>query len=52
MRRARAAGLDHLRVDCYGGGSGDLVRFYEVLRLYAHRAVQRGRLAGHAGAKL
>jgi GNAT superfamily N-acetyltransferase len=27
--QARAAGLDHLRVDCYGGGSGDLVRFYE-----------------------
>lgn len=27
--QARAAGLDQLRVDCYGGGSGDLVRFYE-----------------------
>jgi GNAT superfamily N-acetyltransferase len=27
--QARATGLDHLRVDCYGGGSGDLVRFYE-----------------------
>lgn len=27
--QARAAGLDHLRVDCYGGGNGDLVRFYE-----------------------
>lgn len=27
--RARAAGVKRLRVDCYGGGSGDLVRFYE-----------------------
>ncbi|HIE5097209.1 GNAT family N-acetyltransferase [Stenotrophomonas maltophilia] len=27
--QARAAGLDHLRVDCYAGGTGDLVRFYE-----------------------
>lgn len=27
--QARAAGLDYLRVDCYGGGSGELVRFYE-----------------------
>ncbi|MBA0445858.1 GNAT family N-acetyltransferase [Stenotrophomonas maltophilia] len=27
--QARAAGVDQLRVDCYGGGSGDLVRFYE-----------------------
>lgn len=27
--QARAAGLDHLRVDCYAGGNGDLVRFYE-----------------------
>lgn len=27
--RARAAGVARLRVDCYGGGSGDLVRFYE-----------------------
>ncbi|WP_217181681.1 GNAT family N-acetyltransferase [Streptomyces sp. AC495_CC817] len=27
--RARAARVHHLRVDCYGGGSGDLVRFYE-----------------------
>ena len=27
--QARAAGVDHLRVDCYAGGSGDLVRFYE-----------------------
>lgn len=26
---AREAGVDRLRVDCYGGGSGDLVRFYE-----------------------
>ncbi|CRM32662.1 MULTISPECIES: GNAT family N-acetyltransferase [Pseudomonas] len=27
--RARAAGVRRLRVDCYGGGTGDLVRFYE-----------------------
>ena len=27
--QARAAGVGHLRVDCYGGGSGALVRFYE-----------------------
>jgi len=27
--QARAAGVDHLRVDCYAGGSGDLGRFYE-----------------------
>ncbi|MBN3782409.1 GNAT family N-acetyltransferase [Burkholderia sp. Ac-20345] len=27
--RARAAGVERLRVDCYGGGSGALVRFYE-----------------------
>lgn len=27
--QARAAGVDDLRVDCYGGGSGELVRFYE-----------------------
>lgn len=27
--RARAAGVLSLRVDCYGGGSGALVRFYE-----------------------
>lgn len=27
--RARAAGVQRLRVDCYGGGTGALVRFYE-----------------------
>ncbi|MCF5051834.1 GNAT family N-acetyltransferase [Pseudomonas syringae] len=27
--RARAAGVSRLRVDCYAGGTGDLVRFYE-----------------------
>ncbi|WP_370679169.1 N-acetyltransferase family protein [Comamonas sp. GB3 AK4-5] len=27
--RARAAGVQRLRVDCYGGGSGALVQFYE-----------------------
>ncbi|WP_208858485.1 GNAT family N-acetyltransferase [Vreelandella nigrificans] len=27
--RARAAGVQSLRVDCYGGGTGALVRFYE-----------------------
>jgi GNAT superfamily N-acetyltransferase len=27
--QARAAGVDLLRVDCYAGGSGDLIRFYE-----------------------
>lgn len=27
--RARAAEVRRLRVDCYGGGTGDLVRFYE-----------------------
>ncbi|MEB4616409.1 GNAT family N-acetyltransferase, partial [Leucobacter sp. M11] len=27
--RARERGLSLLRVDCYAGGSGDLVRFYE-----------------------
>lgn len=27
--QARAAGVDLLRVDCYAGGTGDLVRFYE-----------------------
>lgn len=27
--RARAMGVNRLRVDCYGGGSGALVRFYE-----------------------
>lgn len=27
--RARATGVQSLRVDCYGGGTGDLVRFYE-----------------------
>lgn len=27
--QTRAAGLSHLRVDCYGGGGGALVRFYE-----------------------
>ncbi|KFG97928.1 acetyltransferase [Burkholderia paludis] len=27
--RARAAGVARLRVDCYGGGTGALVRFYE-----------------------
>ncbi|MDL9977732.1 GNAT family N-acetyltransferase [Microbacterium sp. ASV49] len=27
--RARAAGVERLRVDCYGGGTGDLVKFYE-----------------------
>ena len=26
---ARIAGVDRLRVDCYAGGTGDLVRFYE-----------------------
>ena len=26
---ARAAGVRRLRVDCYAGGTGDLVRFYE-----------------------
>lgn len=28
--RARTVGVNQLRVDCYGGGSGDLVRFYEA----------------------
>lgn len=28
--RAAAKGVDLLRVDCYAGGSGDLVRFYEA----------------------
>jgi GNAT superfamily N-acetyltransferase len=28
--RARAAGVNRLRVDCYAGGTGDLVRFYEA----------------------
>jgi GNAT superfamily N-acetyltransferase len=28
--RARAAGVKRLRVDCYAGGTGDLVRFYEA----------------------
>ncbi|EPD42327.1 MULTISPECIES: GNAT family N-acetyltransferase [Delftia] len=28
-RRARAAGVQRLRVDCYSGGTGELVRFYE-----------------------
>ncbi|MCI0157418.1 GNAT family N-acetyltransferase [Leifsonia shinshuensis] len=27
--QARAAGADLLRVDCYAGGTGDLIRFYE-----------------------
>ncbi|CAM5493967.1 N-acetyltransferase family protein [Leifsonia shinshuensis] len=27
--QARAAGVGKLRVDCYAGGTGDLVRFYE-----------------------
>ncbi|CAB3907166.1 GNAT family N-acetyltransferase [Achromobacter sp. ACM04] len=27
--QARAAGVDRLRVDCYGGGNGALARFYE-----------------------
>ncbi|MFF1877227.1 GNAT family N-acetyltransferase [Leifsonia sp. NPDC058230] len=27
--QAEAAGVEKLRVDCYAGGSGDLVRFYE-----------------------
>jgi len=27
--QARAVGVTRLRVDCYGGGTGDLVRFYE-----------------------
>ena len=27
--RARARGIDRQRVDCYGGGEGKLVRFYE-----------------------
>lgn len=27
--RARVAGVQRLRVDCYGGGTGALVRFYE-----------------------
>ncbi len=27
--RARAAGVSRLRVDCYAGGTGDLVRFYQ-----------------------
>lgn len=27
--QARAAGVDLLRVDCYAGGTGDLIRFYE-----------------------
>jgi GNAT superfamily N-acetyltransferase len=27
--RAAAAGVELLRVDCYAGGSGELVRFYE-----------------------
>jgi len=27
--QAQNAGVRRLRVDCYGGGSGDLVRFYE-----------------------
>ncbi len=27
--QARAAGVERLRVDCYGGGNGALVRFYE-----------------------
>ncbi len=27
--RARAEGVSRMRVDCYGGGTGDLVRFYE-----------------------
>ena len=29
IARARAAGVQRLRVDCYGGGTGALVRFYE-----------------------
>lgn len=28
--RARAAGVKRLRVDCYAGGTGDLMRFYEA----------------------
>jgi GNAT superfamily N-acetyltransferase len=35
--QARAAGVDHLRVDCYAGGSGDLVRFYESCGIRASR---------------
>lgn len=27
--RARAAGMQRLRVDCHSGGTGELVRFYE-----------------------
>ncbi len=27
--QTRAAGLNYMRVDCYGGGDGALVRFYE-----------------------
>ena len=27
--QARSSGVDLLRVDCYAGGSGDLIRFYE-----------------------
>lgn len=27
--QTRAAGLNYIRVDCYGGGDGSLVRFYE-----------------------
>ncbi|WP_199101482.1 GNAT family N-acetyltransferase [Aquitalea sp. ASV11] len=27
--QARLSGLNRLRVDCYGGGSGNLIRFYE-----------------------
>lgn len=27
--QTRAAGLNYVRVDCYGGGDGSLVRFYE-----------------------
>lgn len=44
--RARAAGVDLLRVDCYAGGTGDLVRFYESCGYRATAAFRVGAWPG------
>lgn len=43
---ARAAAADRLRVDCYAGGTGDLVRFYESCGYLATEQFQVGRWPG------
>lgn len=43
---ARAAAVARLRVDCYAGGTGDLVRFYESCGYLATEQFQVGKWPG------